>query len=286
VKDSSLVPFYRNPATPLVKCKVCGISGDDRPVPPTSTFPAMCTPCRIRHDLARMAEADPMNPTPQVDCVPFLDSSILDLDVDTWVTTQLAAIGLAKEEIAAKLNLITPEILTSIPSACLGRIKVGGVPSTGFGLAGLAGAGKTMAVAGLTRLLLTNNLRATAPLKGLRSVTQVKWVSWPTTVTRWRLDALDDTIALQVDRLASVKLLILDDLGREPRKDYAEDRVAGILDLIIAERDRADLPIVWTSNLGEAELIERYGSSAFRRLTRINPAIRPEGLRLFEVSNG
>lgn len=87
------------------------------------------------------------------------------------------------------------------------------------------------------------------------------------------------------DRLrlySQVKLLILDDIGRERSKDLESDRVTAVLDGVVSARDRAGLPTLWTSNLRDDDLAVAYGESFHRRLVRANPAvILPDTAPLF-----
>lgn len=294
MKDSSL-PYFRADGLPDLTCSICGVSQDKMnvfPFPKGATPAAACLPCWMKYDADR--EAMPYEPrgprvhgTPAEPWVPHVHKDVYDLDLDQWVSTQLKAIGLEPNEIGADLERVPPLLLEEMPKAILDALKVGKLPPVGCGLAGIPGGGKTQALAAILRLSLTNNFRNTIAREGLKSVSKVSWANWPVTAAQWRLRPLEDDISNQFENYSQCRLLVLDDLGREAKRsgsDYTEDRVTSLLDSIVTIRDRKNLPVLWTTNVGEDALIRRYGASMWRRLTRINPLITLEGLRLFPVA--
>jgi hypothetical protein len=67
----------------------------------------------------------------------------------------------------------------------------------------------------------------------------------------------------------------LEDLGRERLKgSYGDDWSRSCLDMIVTQRNRRRLPILWTTNCTFEELLGIYGPGVVSRLAEINPFLR------------
>lgn len=197
-------------------------------------------------------------------------------DIEALVHTWVKGIGMSSDEIAAKLERIPSRVLEAIPPISVKALMAGVVGMTpGYGLCGRANLGKSQANAALIHACLTRHVTNCAPFIQLPPVpTKLLWMNVPLTVHRWRLDGISPQVAEDVRKAQGVKLLVLDDIGRETRRTATgEDVATGHLDAIITQRDREGLPTIWTSNCDEEELYARYTTPIARRLFRLNPPI-------------
>ncbi len=111
----------------------------------------------------------------------------------------------------------------------------------------------------------------------------VNWVYWPECYDWFQKNTITDFGSGRLPRfhtesLKNTKLLILDDLGRETlstkSSEYGMPYALGQLALIINHRNEHNLPIIWTSNLEEVDLIAIYGAPLYLRLVEIAPCSR------------
>lgn len=266
-----LVPYVRSPLLEHdLICQTCGQTSKTRYVHP------------FRPEFFRTTDVNPGQDQPI--CGPCYDAWIEehqasrqfsnDPDIDHVVVGWLKGIGMGADETQAALEKIPQEVLSAIPRRSLQCLMAGVfAKAPGFGLCSRPGLGKSQAVAAILRAGVTQNATNVAPFK--RLPTKMKAIAWMNvflTVNRWRRDGIDPQVAIDIRQAQEAKLLILDDLGREVRRStIGEDVATGHLDAIITHRDREGLPTIWTSNLSEDELVERYETPFFRRLTRLNP---------------
>lgn len=192
--------------------------------------------------------------------------------------------GIQGLEAKADPSKIPAAILQAVPDGFKDGSKV-----SGFGLGGGTGIGKTQAVASLLRVALSRYAeRVIVPSIKSRwdareRFPSVCWSSWPDEVHWLRANALGGAED-RVDRLATARLLVLDDLGRERIKgDYSQDWGASQLDYIVNTRYRAELPTIWTTNVRQADLVRLYGAAMVRRLIEPNPLVWVEGLKPFNI---
>jgi hypothetical protein len=194
----------------------------------------------------------------------------------------LEAMGISARDRRARLADVPASVRPAIPQGwgSTGQIRAriaGWDPIPGFGIAALAGAGKTSLFSSLVREITSERVRARAPKLG-RAVLEpwAIWLSWPEAVNRLRLMSLGDggleAAHEVVKRASSAELLILDDLGAERiRGAAADDWAASQLDLIVDARDGAMLPTWYSSTILDRALAERYGQRLFSRLVGRNP---------------
>jgi hypothetical protein len=204
---------------------------------------------------------------------------ILD-DLEAWTTERLHRVGMSKRETKADLVKVPPVVRQALPKEPVKILLEGRVPTAGFGLGGNTDGGKTMALAAILRRHVEAWARREAPLKGkLEDPLWIRWVSWPDEVQWLRGHAIDGSIPDRLDALASVPLLVLDDLGRERIKgSYSDDWAASQLDFVVNSRYREELITIWTTNVREADLALLYGGALMRRLTAENPLTWIENL--------
>jgi DNA replication protein DnaC len=199
----------------------------------------------------------------------------LTLSLDSWVLARLLEIGLGEGEAEASLEMIPQGIRRALPPIVIERMAAGQLPATGFGLGGEIGWGKTFTLAALIRasLLKVAEFRR----ETVDHVSTVAWACWPVDkAVRGTLDQSRE----RLEHLANAPLLVLDDLGRERLKgSYGDDWSRSCLDVIVTQRCRRRLPILWTTNCSFQELLGIYGPGLVSRLSEINPFLRLEGLR-------
>lgn len=262
------IRYIKSPDIPLRACSLCGVTNKERYIKvkhpklaalglPEDT--ALCGPCfRAQAEKAGIK----LHPIPT--------------DFTAHTSEQLKAIGLSKVERRADLAKVPDAILCALPEGVATPILAGQIPlRNGFGLAGPGGTGKTSALAALLVACVEQNAQNLAPFKELEPVRSIHWMRWPASCHQWRLNGLHWSVEREINRAKSSRLLILDDLGRETRRrEAAEDVATGHLDMILTHRDGEDLPTLWTSNLSEDELANRYGFSMIRRLLRLNPMVQ------------
>jgi len=106
------------------------------------------------------------------------------------------------------------------------------------------------------------------------------WVYWPDCYDWLQKNAITDFGTDRLPRyhtecLKKTNLLILDDLGRESFSKKSSDNgipyAHGQLALVINYRNEHNLPIIWTSNLEEIDLINIYGAPMYLRLVELAP---------------
>lgn len=205
--------------------------------------------------------------------LPPLETQPSSADLKTanaWVDAQLTRIGVCRREREARMLKVPTEIQAVLPVAPVQALLSGVLPDHGFGLGGGVGKGKTMALAAILRSAIQRfALNATFPMPDLRGF---NWCSWPEEAAWFSAHPSDADD--RVERLSTVRLLVLDDLGRERVKgSYVDDWALTRLDLIVSRRNRECLPILWTSNLNIDGLKALYGGSFVSRLTQDNPLI-------------
>lgn len=192
----------------------------------------------------------------------------------------LAIRGMLPRELKAEARLIPDAIKRKIPGQILKSLLAGEIIESGFGLGGNTDGGKTMAIAAILKLHVKEWAMTMLPRVGPNlDPSWFEWVSWPDEVIWLRANAINPDTPGRIEHLASVPMLILDDLGRERIKgSYVDDWAASQLDAIVNGRYRKQLVTVWTTNVTEADLVSLYGAALMRRLTADNPLIWIDGL--------
>lgn len=195
--------------------------------------------------------------------------------------------GLHRREANADLLRIPEPIIRAIPA----KFRAGSLEG-GFGIGGGTGIGKTQAIAS-TLLDALGQWAERVIVPSIKSEYEqgkrfpaVRWSCWPDEVHWLRSHAINGA-EVRVECLAKAGLLVLDDLGRERIKgDYSQDWGASQLDYVIDYRYRAELPIIWTTNVRQADLVGLYGAATVRRLIEPNPMIWVDGLKPFNLPRG
>lgn len=83
----------------------------------------------------------------------------------------------------------------------------------------------------------------------------------PHTLKRERQRYDNRALSSPFEQAASVHMVIMDDLGAEYVKEASESWAAEQLFDLLAARSQAQLPTIYTTNLTEGDLLERYGRS-------------------------
>ena len=195
------------------------------------------------------------------------------------VRAELRKAGLGARELAAEMARIPEAIRRRLPAGATRAMLRGVQPEAGFGLAGTPGIGKTMALAALIaehgRVRL-DRIAAAGEFRRARG--WLAWAPWKAVTERIRALSTQDGGHEKADRLIEeycrAEILVIDDLGAERlRGSYAEDWATSQLDRIVDERDREMRPLWYTTNLGGAALLERYGSRLWSRLCELAPLV-------------
>lgn len=204
--------------------------------------------------------------------------------IDDWLWPNLLRIGMSKREAKADLKLVPMPIKKALPGDVVKILLSGNPPAKGFGLGGNTDAGKTMAVAAIIKScivawakqrILTKEIPCPSGEDWPKSII---WSSWPDEVQWLRSNAISPDAPERVERLSSVQILILDDLGRERIKgSYSDDWAASQLDSVVNSRYRDEMVTIWTTNVTEEDLVSLYGAALMRRLTADNPLIWIKG---------
>lgn len=261
-------PYSNNPYRKEQFCSVCGVSNNEKFVHPA-------TPSHSWE--RRIGEPDIAAPT-CADCFRMMKHEKgehlhePEPNIPVWAMEQLKDIGLGEDERQADLSKIPQVILDTIPDEVLQPMLAGYYPRRGLGLAGVARCGKSSAMAALVHALVLQNATCRAPFVELTPVKKVMWMNWPLTCHQWRLNGIHWSVERTITKASEVKLLVIDDIGRETkRRDASEDAAIGHLDAIVTARDREKLVTLWTSNSSQQELLDRYGTAMIGRLLRLNP---------------
>lgn len=199
-----------------------------------------------------------------------------DADVRAAADAALAAAGMSRRELTARIERIPASLMARLHADDVSSMRQAIVPARGFGLSGGAGVGKTFALAALFRAGTEATIRKSA--RDGRHKSPLVWLSWPDTVNRLRIVSTRDGGMDAADRIVSTasraRLLVLDDIGAERIKGtYADDWAASLLDLIVDERHREMRPTWYTTNLPIDAFVRRYGQRLFSRLCAENQLI-------------
>jgi DNA replication protein DnaC len=200
-----------------------------------------------------------------------------------FVDGYLRSAGLSERELTARDEQIPEPIQKILPT------------NFTFGLSGGFGVGKTFAIASMARRYATKSVDrlmtrmiekadyyalSDAMRTGrLLSTPNLAWVNFPEESTRSRArlfgtrqEQQEVEPWIEGTLLDHDRILILDDIGTD--RATAADWVGELLGRVVDERLRWGSSLVWTSNLTEAGLIERYGPRTFSRLQLLAPAIQ------------
>lgn len=246
---------------------------------PTSA--GLCHGCALRVQAEAQAQAE-------------ADEILATLDVRA--DAMLRAAGLAPRECRADWAEVPRAISQALPLSRLSPLGVGQRVVNGFGLGSDTGAGKTCAIAAALRILtqrrlrwwaqtLVDSARAGAELGCLAMpALGLVWLNWPGFVEEIRANAISENTEMALDCAERAQILVIDDLGRERTKGaYIVDWAASQADRIVSSRYRSDRPIVWTTNLQEKHLVERYGAAMCSRLRELSPMTWLPGLPSLRV---
>ena len=198
---------------------------------------------------------------------------------DDFIAAHMAAIGLAPHERTAQWDQVPEAIKKALPKGWR------------FGLEGGYGIGKTFAVAAILARDGTRSvdhhmkvLVELGDLHNLESATQCRklnfrpwalWCAWPQESAAHRAQLFRGQQGEVEDWILSLqdpgRLIILDDLGKGG--PTPQDWLGEVLGRIVDERHRQQAPTIWTSNLDQAGLAERYGAYTFSRLQALAPPV-------------
>jgi hypothetical protein len=158
-------------------------------------------------------------------------------------------------------------------------LRDGSIPTSGYGLSGGAGVGKTFALASIFGGAVDEWLNRAGRAHGfaaLQRPTWLEWLPWPQRAATMRaMSTVDGGFAEVSEMVAGWKVvpaLVIDDLGAERmRGGYSEDWITEQLDTVVDARARDGRPTWYTTNLGHQAIVERYGARFYSRLCRVNP---------------
>jgi len=199
------------------------------------------------------------------------------------VNLGLKQIGLTPRLINATEEKIPEEVRQALPAS----------RTTGFGLIGTAGAGKSCAIACRVRRTVTDYTKkyfehfgltdydprgsydTRHALSGERVYQEINWLYWPDSAQVLQESARTGEVPKGLNArhdprcLKSCKILILDDLGRE--RYGSETYACAVLESVLNHRYEHGLRTLWTSNLNGPELLEKYATPTMDRLCALAP---------------
>lgn len=202
-------------------------------------------------------------------------------NAERWVERWALRTGMSAREVTAEVVGVPASLARMLRDPRLSVVAMvnGVTPERGFGLVGATGTGKTFALAAILKSMAASRWKRLAAVEGMRATKQfARWVRWPEVVAEFRFRSMRDGGMAEVERTvaewADVEVLVVDDLGAErARGDYSEDWTSSLLDLVVDRRYNAMRPTWWTANLAPEEMVQRYGTRLWSRLTGQNPAL-------------
>ena len=291
-----MVPYIKSPFREIdLVCQSCGATSTDRYVHPfcpvfvctNGNQPGTLRPGQDQPICGECYEQwldthsvwRPFDPPADIDALVLAQlESLADGHRKPDGDTQRTPFGLGQHEINADLARVPVPVLAAFPPLTLKGLLSGHFSRVpGVGLLGRAERGKTMGLAALLKTCLKANAQNLAPFVPLRGeYRKIAWMNMKETFTFWRLKGLDPQVAVDVRHASTVRLLFLDDVGRE-RTNIEDSAALENFDAIITARDRAGLPTLWTSNVEPEVLEQRYKAPLYRRLTSLNSPVWIEG---------
>lgn len=202
-----------------------------------------------------------------------------------WAAKWMEKAGVSPRELQASAAKIPTYISSHFynPALRIAELRAGKIPANGFGLSGSAGSGKSFALVALFKECLYENWYLRCQTEGLKGTNLwLAWVRWPEKVNQIRVESLRDkgaeSVMQEMERLAEIEALVLDDMGAERIKgDYNDDWATSQLDLLIDRRYNAMKPTWFTTNLSAQDFANRYGARMFSRLCGENPLVKIGG---------
>ncbi|GBG04511.1 primosomal protein DnaI [Lactobacillus rodentium] len=189
----------------------------------------------------------------------FINGGIIDI---TYVPTKAKALASQEKQTAKKIELIDlPAKLRQVkladveqtPERKLALLEIASFlksfeqdPHTrGLYLEGDFGVGKTFLLAGLANTIASRGY-------------QVSFLHVPSFIAGLSSHFSDNSLNQEVDRLANVPVLILDDIGAETLSEWSRDDILGV---ILQKRMDNVLPTFFSSNMDMKQLEEHFAET-------------------------
>ena len=189
----------------------------------------------------------------------FINGGIIDI---TYVPTRAKALASQEKQTAKKIELIDlPAKLRQVkladveqtPERKLALLEIASFlksfeqdPHTrGLYLEGDFGVGKTFLLAGLANTIASRGY-------------QVSFLHVPSFIAGLSSHFSDNSLNQEVDRLANVPVLILDDIGAETLSEWSRDDILGV---ILQKRMDNVLPTFFSSNMDMKQLEEHFAET-------------------------
>jgi len=201
-----------------------------------------------------------------------------------WVRLTLSKGGVSPRDLEAKISTIPDPLYSLIPGTVLEAVRSGNILTltSGFGLGGYVGCGKSCAIAALLKLGLSRWAHASTTgwdfsIKPSHfGPPTIFWANWPDISNQLQSRAVDsDFVHTIVGKMKNAKILVLDDLGKERlptiKDEHATPFAQAQLEICIDYRNGQMTPTFWTTNISEDHLISIYGAATYSRLIQGNP---------------
>lgn len=180
------------------------------------------------------------------------DAEARTVDLRRQVPAELAKCGFPAMALAALRNVDDRE-----QHVCLAKTYLSDPGLTWMAFLGPVGQGKTVAAAFIARELLLRHGLNSSP-----TGSETQFCAFVRATTFTRLSAYQADDRAYFERLCTVRLLVLDDLGTETLAGMAQAHIEELLDVRYAEKRRTLL----TSNLEPTAFKARYGERISDRL--------------------
>ncbi|QNQ80125.1 primosomal protein DnaI [Lactobacillus sp. PV034] len=189
----------------------------------------------------------------------FINGSVIDI---AYLPTQAKAMATKRQQVAKKIELIDlPNKLRKIelaqveqtPERRMALLEIASFLKSfakdpharGLYLEGDFGVGKTYLLAGLANSIANEGY-------------QVSFLHVPSFIASLSSHFSDNSLSQEVDRLANVPVLILDDIGAETLSEWSRDDVLGV---VLQKRMDNVLPTFFSSNMDMKALEDHFAET-------------------------
>ena len=203
----------------------------------------------------------------------------MEAQLHTLIPDAMHRQGLKDEHLGARLQEVDPTIMAKVRPYVDQVLAHPRHPSAGFGLIGKTGRGKSHCMAAVSMSWAYRSAKAQLQTNpALLTGWCPRWANWQRTLSHLKSLMREPHGALQdaLQALWTAPVLVLDDLGAEqaPKNDPDTNwAITEVLFPIVDERNGVGRTTLWTSNLSEDELIDRYKVRIASRLFGMAPAV-------------
>jgi DNA replication protein DnaC len=222
---------------------------------------SICLPCLHAREAARLRE----------------QAEALVAKLPTLIPETFQRQGVHADHLRARLTDVPAEVLGLFRSQLDALLAQPLRPKAGFGLVGPTGRGKTFTMAATA---LTWAYKAAVAQLEINPVLTPgwcpRWANWQGTVAKLKgqLREPGGGADAVIRALCEAPFLVLDDLGAEQETRTHPEATWAVTDVLFPiadERHGEGRATLWTSNLSQEQLIDRYGPRVASRLFSMAP---------------